>query len=101
MLRGRHRGLPVAIDRAVMLPREFRQLADYNDDPSGSEQWPQASQSLRQELPMPYSDSSNEKRRSSEESTMRKRDMPPSNSEEGLMDREKRRLFRADIAAAM
>lgn len=25
MLRGRHRGLPVAIDRAVMLPTEFRQ----------------------------------------------------------------------------
>lgn len=24
MLRGRHRGLPVAIDRAVMLPHEFR-----------------------------------------------------------------------------
>jgi hypothetical protein len=24
MLRGRHRGLPVAIDRAVMLPAEFR-----------------------------------------------------------------------------
>ena len=25
MIRGRHRGLPVALDRAVMLPREFRQ----------------------------------------------------------------------------
>jgi len=25
MLRGRHRGLPVAIDRAVMLPAEFKQ----------------------------------------------------------------------------
>lgn len=25
MLRGRHRGLPVAIDRAVMLPAEFEQ----------------------------------------------------------------------------
>lgn len=24
MIRGRHRGLPVAIDRAVMLPKEFR-----------------------------------------------------------------------------
>jgi hypothetical protein len=24
MLRGRHRGLPVAIDRAVMLPAEFK-----------------------------------------------------------------------------
>lgn len=29
MLRGRHRGLPVAIDRAVMLPAEFKQ--DQND----------------------------------------------------------------------
>lgn len=25
MIRGRHRGLPVALDRSVMLPREFRQ----------------------------------------------------------------------------
>ena len=24
MIRGRHRGLPVAIDRAIMLPREFQ-----------------------------------------------------------------------------
>lgn len=28
MLRGRHRGLPVAIDRAVMLPFEFRDQAE-------------------------------------------------------------------------
>ena len=28
MLRGRHRGLPVAIDRAVILPFEFREAAD-------------------------------------------------------------------------
>ena len=26
MLRGRHRGLPVAIDRAVLLPFEYQQL---------------------------------------------------------------------------
>jgi hypothetical protein len=26
MLRGRHRGLPVAIDRAIMLPREYARL---------------------------------------------------------------------------
>ncbi|PPQ64955.1 hypothetical protein CVT26_015675 [Gymnopilus dilepis] len=31
MLRGRHRGLPVAIDRAVMLPNEFEKS---NEDPS-------------------------------------------------------------------
>lgn len=28
MLRGRHRGLPVAIDRAVMLPFEFKKAED-------------------------------------------------------------------------
>ena len=28
MLRGRHRGLPVAIDRAVILPFEFREPVD-------------------------------------------------------------------------
>jgi len=28
MLRGRHRGLPVAIDRAVMLPLEFQKSDD-------------------------------------------------------------------------
>lgn len=27
MLRGRHRGLPVAIDRAVLLPLEYQQLS--------------------------------------------------------------------------
>jgi hypothetical protein len=30
MLRGRHRGLPVAIDRAIMLPSEFEKT---NDEP--------------------------------------------------------------------
>jgi len=28
MIRGRHRGLPVALDRAVMLPHEFRRPSD-------------------------------------------------------------------------
>ena len=32
MLRGRHRGLPVAIDRAVILPFEFRQNPNGEDD---------------------------------------------------------------------
>lgn len=35
MLRGRHRGLPVAIDRAVMLPKEFKKamgMRDSEDD---------------------------------------------------------------------
>ena len=31
MLRGRHRGLPVAIDRAVVLPFEFEKKCDEND----------------------------------------------------------------------
>ncbi|KAI9507993.1 cation transport protein-domain-containing protein [Russula earlei] len=35
MLRGRHRGLPVAIDRAVLLPFEYRQFLE-NDNPSSS-----------------------------------------------------------------
>ncbi|TFY80691.1 hypothetical protein EWM64_g3316 [Hericium alpestre] len=34
MLRGRHRGLPVAIDRAVMLPFEFRRDVEEVDDHS-------------------------------------------------------------------
>ncbi|KAF8320327.1 TrkH-domain-containing protein [Clavulina sp. PMI_390] len=32
MIRGRHRGLPVAIDRAVMLPHEFRDVANLTLD---------------------------------------------------------------------
>ncbi|KAL0574295.1 hypothetical protein V5O48_007653 [Marasmius crinis-equi] len=32
MLRGRHRGLPVAIDRAVMVPQEFERTDVENDD---------------------------------------------------------------------
>lgn len=36
MIRGRHRGLPVAIDRAIVLPYEFqRTLEDYPDPPPG------------------------------------------------------------------
>ena len=27
MIRGRHRGLPVALDRAIMLPKEFLDMA--------------------------------------------------------------------------
>lgn len=36
MLRGRHRGLPVALDRAVLLPHEFRRddnVTGYNETP--------------------------------------------------------------------
>ena len=32
MIRGRHRGLPVAIDRAVMLPFEFKKAAGLSED---------------------------------------------------------------------
>lgn len=35
MLRGRHRGLPVAIDRAVLLPSEYKE--DDNSDNEGSD----------------------------------------------------------------
>lgn len=38
MLRGRHRGLPVAIDRAVVLPFEYRKSpGDGNDDEDNEE----------------------------------------------------------------
>lgn len=33
MIRGRHRGLPVAIDRAVVLPYEFEKAEDDPDPP--------------------------------------------------------------------
>jgi hypothetical protein len=32
MIRGRHRGLPVAIDRAVMLPAEFTEAFDSTNE---------------------------------------------------------------------
>lgn len=32
MLRGRHRGLPVAIDRAIMLPHEFKKDGEFDGD---------------------------------------------------------------------
>ncbi|KAL0072467.1 hypothetical protein AAF712_000230 [Marasmius tenuissimus] len=37
MLRGRHRGLPVAIDRAVMLPQEFHKNDDNANDDTASQ----------------------------------------------------------------
>ena len=33
MIRGRHRGLPVAIDRAIVLPYEFERAQDNPDPP--------------------------------------------------------------------
>ena len=36
MLRGRHRGLPVAIDRAVLLPSEYKQYDDCDDKDDGA-----------------------------------------------------------------
>ena len=38
MLRGRHRGLPVAIDRAVMLPFEFQSNEDTPDNETPMEE---------------------------------------------------------------
>ncbi|OJT12976.1 hypothetical protein TRAPUB_10453 [Trametes pubescens] len=37
MLRGRHRGLPVALDRAVLMPREFLIIHDGTQDEGGDE----------------------------------------------------------------
>ncbi|THH06536.1 hypothetical protein EW145_g4017 [Phellinidium pouzarii] len=37
MLRGRHRGLPVAIDRAVMLPNEFKKTMGIHETENGIE----------------------------------------------------------------
>ena len=37
MLRGRHRGLPDALDRAVLLPREFKKHAEEPSHPRALE----------------------------------------------------------------
>ncbi|WVQ85711.1 hypothetical protein IAT38_007877 [Cryptococcus sp. DSM 104549] len=37
MLRGRHRGLPVAIDRAILLPKEYARIVKPNQSSSGGE----------------------------------------------------------------
>lgn len=40
MIRGRHRGLPVAIDRAVVLPYEFERVrGDDPDPPPRTDEW--------------------------------------------------------------
>lgn len=38
MIRGRHRGLPVAIDRAIVLPYEFERAEDNPDPPPGADE---------------------------------------------------------------
>ncbi|KAF8552943.1 TrkH-domain-containing protein [Imleria badia] len=38
MIRGRHRGLPVAIDRAIVLPYEFERAQDNPDPPPGTDE---------------------------------------------------------------
>ncbi|KAF8841742.1 TrkH-domain-containing protein [Paxillus ammoniavirescens] len=38
MIRGRHRGLPVAIDRAIILPYEFKKAEDDLDLPPGADE---------------------------------------------------------------
>lgn len=38
MIRGRHRGLPVAIDRAIVLPYEFEKAQDHPDPPAGMDE---------------------------------------------------------------
>jgi len=66
MLRGRHRGLPVAIDRAVLLPQEYHKHGDIRDDDSSSTP-KQAEQSQAPRAPTPNSNASNEKRSSLED----------------------------------
>ena len=66
MLRGRHRGLPVAIDRAVLLPQEYHKHEDIRDDASSSTR-KQAEQSQPPRAPTPSSNTSDEKRSSLEE----------------------------------
>ena len=65
MLRGRHRGLPVAIDRAVLLPQEYRKPEDPYNDHSRS--------FARRQSPQDPGDVSGQKRSSSEETAHRQR----------------------------
>jgi len=57
MIRGRHRGLPVAIDRAVLLPAEFQRRDEYEYVDDTSQHQNQAS-----DTPYANGDTTNEKR---------------------------------------
>lgn len=93
MLRGRHRGLPVAIDRAVMLPKEFQQSQEAFDD-APREEFDAGQTARNRSSPSPYSDSLNEKRaRSRESSSRRSQDV----GRENLAARGRRAAYRADL----
>jgi len=97
MLRGRHRGLPVAIDRAVLLPAEFQKPEDRYDDQRSSLA---PGQPTRPRDPTPSSDASNEKRRSSEDSTAYRRRLTRRDSQELYIDNARRRSYFEDNAMA-
>ena len=52
MLRGRHRGLPVAIDRAVMLPFEFREESDSEEESEENTEHPTHDHSPNGDVPV-------------------------------------------------
>ncbi|KAF7969625.1 hypothetical protein HWV62_26803 [Athelia sp. TMB] len=96
MLRGRHRGLPVAIDRAVMLPKEFQQSQEVFDD-APREDFDAGQTARNRSSPSPYSDSLNEKRNRSRESSQRSQDV----GRENLAARGRRATYRADLSGVL
>jgi hypothetical protein len=82
MIRGRHRGLPVAIDRAVMLPMEF--AAPRNPD---AEQHTPAEGSGNE--PPANGSSANEKSSDDADRRLRRNARRPSNEEASLGERRK------------
>ncbi|KAJ7169106.1 cation transport protein-domain-containing protein [Mycena crocata] len=73
MLRGRHRGLPVAIDRAVMLPMEFNRNSDTEPENIGEgHNTPMASGHEKSSEDMEWRLRRNARRRSTEEMVLEK-----------------------------
>lgn len=97
MLRGRHRGLPVAIDRAVMLPTEFQQ---------SEENFENTGHIIPNEAPQDRSStpsSLNEKRTPSRDSERRNSSVGVHNKfrNGSSVDRVKDASFRAEMGGAM
>lgn len=82
MLRGRHRGLPVAIDRAVMLPAEYRRQAETStyDDQGSSFARPASNHFTQGREATPLRESSAEKRIPEEDTEMHRRRVARRNS---------------------
>lgn len=93
MLRGRHRGLPVAIDRAVMLPAEYKKTADIQDDQRSAAR-PPSSQLPRD--PTPVGDAWSEKMPSEDTPAHRRRMATRRASEEFSLDGGRRASYVAD-----